>query len=238
MELSEILQALKEHVGDDKAKAKAVAKALHDAVPSIGQALIDKGAGLKQGEVQDKLKEAQDKLKEKEDELKTLTEEFEEFKKKTPDAAIVEAKAKEKWEVKVKTAQDELKATKDKLKEKMVDLQISAFVATLASEHHVDPDYAREVLGSQYRNRFVPKDDFSVDVLALGETSPLQPTGDKSAVQLLAGEVIKKVKPVYILAEGEGGGGITEPTNIKSPKAPAAEPMEQKIIAGQGVYGL
>jgi hypothetical protein len=212
--LDEILAALSEQVTEadgDKDKLKAIADGLHKHAQPVAQALIDRGAGKKGGELKARIETLEREKKEAQDSLTELSQEFDEFKKKVPDAAAIEAKADEKWKKKHQAVEDRAKAAEERFRASRKGSVRSEFVQELIALG-VDPDYAKETLGPKHDGQFKLREDDEVDILQLGGTDPLESNGDKSAARLLAEQVVKTVKPVFITAGVDSGGGVRSGT--------------------------
>lgn len=207
MELADLVKAVNDFVGGDKAKAKDVAKALRSDSKDVAQLLINVGAGQKSGETQAKVTDLETKLRETEEKLAEVTSEFAEHKAKTPDVATVEARERAKWEPKVKAKEDELKAARETTKNVLKRGAVARFTRELIKAG-VDPEYAQEVAANKYGDRFDPKDDGTLGVLQVGEAIEYDAADEDSKIAALAADVRKGIAPRWILTNADSGAGV------------------------------
>jgi hypothetical protein len=207
MEISDVVKAVNEFVGGDKAKAKEIAKALRSDAKDVAQLLINVGAGQKSGEVQGKVETLEKERDDLKEQLETVTTEFQEFKTRTPDVATVEARERAKWEPKVKAKDEELKAAREQFRGAVGKGAVAKFTRELIGLG-VDPEYAQEVAATRYRDRLAPKDDGSLGVFQLGETVEYDAPDEDAKIKALAADVRKLVKPQWINTNADSGAGV------------------------------
>jgi hypothetical protein len=205
MTLDEILAALAEHVGDDKAKGDEAAKAIRERVKPVAQHLINVGSALKKDEVKadiKKLTEERDAAIQERDEA---TEAMAAANAAKPDVAKIEADLTTKWSKKVSDLKDQLKAKDDTLRGALRKGTVSKFTAELIA-NGADPDWAEQVAVSKYGNLIEVKDDGSVLVKS---PDGLEYDGDEAAkVKAFATDVGKLVPPKFRLTNADSGAGV------------------------------
>lgn len=206
MTLDEILAALKAEVGDDAAKAKTVANQIHAALPSVGQALINKGAGIGKGEREGEVTQLKADLAVAKSELEEAQTELVELQKKTPDVAAM----KQEHADKIRTLKAAHAVEINDGKAKRHAALKRADVAQLEKELidvGVKPRMAKILAAKEYEDRFRYTDDDTREVLQLGATTAYTPADGQDAIKLLAADAKKTLDPDDLLTNAESGAG-------------------------------
>lgn len=221
--LSEIVAAVAEFVGGDKAKAKDVVQALRDdaGTKPIAQELINIGNAGKTAELKPKLEEAETALRTANARVTELETENSDLRKNAPNAAAAEEVAKKKYEPLIAAE----KTKREKAEAAMKDLRRKAFRSQFESALRKpddkgiqvgddDDDLIRKAIIDQYMDRYVEKDDGTEDVLQLDSAIPYDGKNLDEKVAGLVADVRRKVPPKYLMTRtdrgsgtGNGGGG-------------------------------
>lgn len=205
MTLDEILAALAEHVGDDKAKGDEAAKAIREKVKLVSQPLINVGSALKKEETKKEIADLKATVE-------TLTQELDETKATLettnatkPDVQKLEADLTAKWQKKVDDLKKQLAGKDESLKGALRRGSIKALTAELIKAG-IDPEYAKEVLAAKHAGAIEIGDDGSITVKGL---DGIALDGDEDAkVAALAADVRKQVAPKWVLTNADSGGGV------------------------------
>lgn len=225
--LDEILAALAAEVGDDKAKAKEIAKALRAKVGPLAQVLIDVGAGKKKGEVDKDIeritKERDDAIGERDE----LTTELEELKKKTPNTQEIEAGVTKRFEKKIAEKDAKIAELSGSLTGERRATRMTRLARRLESEHRIDPEWTETALDAKYSDRLVFGEDGTAKVLQLGGTEAYDAESEDAAIEKLAADIAKKVPERFVLTGADSGGGVGNGTGNRGGSSAA---NRQKLI--------
>ena len=214
MELSEILAAIGTFVGGDKAKAKEVAEALRGdtSTKPVAQELINVGNAGKTAELQPRLKALEKERDEVVAARDALQVELDEVKAKTPDAKTIEEKAKAKYEpqiAKLTKERDDAIGGQKALRKQVAKEKFTSLLKRADEQGvKVEDDWADRVVASEFDDRFVERDDGSLDVLQVGETTAYDGKTLDEKIASLAADVRKKVNPKYLITSTDRGGGV------------------------------
>lgn len=207
MELQEILAALTEYVGDDKAKAKDVAFKLRNEadLKPIGSLIYNAGAARHKGETGTKLTDLEKQLATLTDEREDLAQQLEAAKGKPNEQLADAEKQRKKLEDRAIKAETDLKAERDGRTTDRVGHIAGRVASHLKGQ--VDDDYLSEVLTARIKGRVKPSENGKVELLAEDQT-PYD--GDGEAVEKeLATDVLKAVPDKFRLRNMQPGGGVS-----------------------------
>lgn len=205
MTLDEILAALAEHVGDDKAKGSEAANAIREKVKPVAQHLINVGGALKKEEAKGQIAELKASVETLTQERDEATEALTAANATKPDVVKLEADLTTKWQKKVDDLKKQLGAKDESFKTALRRGSLAKLTAELVKAG-VDPDYAKEVMAAKYGGQFEVKDDGSV-VVKNGDG--LEYDGDEDAkVGAFAADLRKIVPPKFINTNADTGAGV------------------------------
>lgn len=207
MDIAEILTALTEYVGDDKAKAKEVAQSLRstEGTKPIASVIYNAGAARHKGESGPKITELETQVSTLTEERDDLTQQLEAAKGKPDEQKAEFDRQKKKLEDRATKAETDLKAERDGRKGDRVGHAAGRIAGRLKGM--VDDDYLAEVLTPRIQKRVRPTEQNTIELLAEDET-PLD--GDSDAVEkALAESILKAVPDKYRLRDMQPGGGVS-----------------------------
>jgi hypothetical protein len=215
VELKEIVTAVADFIGDDKAKAKELAKAIRDdaAAKPMAQELINVGSGLKAGELDSKIKKLEGELAVTTEKLTATETELGEVKGKTPDAKTIEERERQKHEPRIakltKERDDAVSASKA-LRRQVARDKLAAQLRKAEKGVRIDDadDLIISALLTQYEDRLIERDDGTADVLQIGEASAYDGKTFDEKVAALAADIRKKVPEKYLITGGDNGAGV------------------------------
>lgn len=212
MEPTEIIAAINAHIDGDKQKAKDFAKAMRANAPVAAQALMNAGASVKERDLDGKFKTLETDRDEWKEKAEALEQEFAEFKTKTPDAAAIEARERQKWEPKVTKERERAEQAATALRDERKKLAVSQFVTLLTTPDErgarVEPKWAQRVVAQEYADRFVVKEDGTLGVLQIGETTEYDGETLEQKVAALAKDARKTVDSGFVLTGADSGSGV------------------------------
>lgn len=212
MELSDIIIALNAYVGGDKNKAKEAAKELRAQSSPVAQHLINVGAGQKSGEVQTKLDELQKKLDEATEHLEGKETELAELRAKTPDAASIEASAKNKYEKQLRKVEAERDTSRQQYENALRQVAIDKAVALLITPNEqglrVDREYAQLIAAEKLRPHILPKPDGNIGIKQLGDDGEYDGGNLDEKVAALVKDFRPYIPPTFVMSNADSGAGI------------------------------
>ena len=137
-----------------------------------------------------------------------LEEELGAVKAATPDAAAIEDRVKKAMQRQV----DAEKARADRATADLTGERVTAFRERFGKalrDNRVLPEYADEVLSAKYADRYRVAEDGRVLVLKPGEEGAYEADDVAGAIALLAADVAKTVKPLFLASNADSGAGLT-----------------------------
>lgn len=236
MAWAEILAAITEYVGDDKAKAKEVAQSLRDTVATkpIAQLLINAGAGRKKGESDAELKRLEGEVQKLTEANEALTEQLE-----TAQKAPTEQQASwERERKKLTDAKDRAEKERDAEREgrttDAVELSVSRFLGSLRGR--VD-DFGLDALERRFRGRFRPakaseNGGTRVEVLD-SEGDPIEAPKGKTPEEVLAEEAYEVTPSANRVRNANSGSGAGSGGDAGGKKVSREEIEVQKDASGE-----
>lgn len=200
----ELFDAINERVGEDRDKAKEFARAFRSACKPVAQSLINIGGSQKKGDI-DALNS---RVKQLEDEAEQKDAEIQELRAKTPDAQALT----EKYEKKLAEARDAKKAAEESSrslrKQVAKDKALALIKRRDGQGFTVDDLWADKVVAADIDDRIVVKDDGSIDVLELGQTTSYDGDTVDAKLAALARDARKAVPSQYLISNADAGAGI------------------------------
>jgi len=211
MDVTEIIAAINEHTGNDKAKAKDFAKVLRAGAPEVAQSLINIGGSQKATEVTGKVKELEGQVKELTEAVEQKDQELTELRAKTPDAAAIEESTKRKYDVKLRKLEQERDEAKKRHEDAVVQIGLDKAIAEMITPNEqgvrVDREWAQELGALKLRSQFIAKPDGSLAVKQIGDESEYDGTLDEK-VKALVKDFRAYVPETFKFSNADGGAGI------------------------------
>lgn len=227
MKLSELLAKL----GGlpDAEKDKDAVDVLHNVVAAdVFQPIFDRGhnAGLAKGSSQST--DLKTRAETAEAAAKAATEQLDEFKKKSPDAA----KLQEQYQSDLKKKDEEHKAELAKRDQVLAAERTKRVRSDLVREllsHKVDKDYA-EVLADkpEVRDRIRFNDAGEIEVLQKGKDIAIVPSSEKGALAMLSEELKATVPAKFITSDATGGSGVGSENGTSAPSGDVFNTIREK----------
>lgn len=235
MTLAEILAAVTEYVGGDKAKVKEVAQGLRDNADTkpIAQMLLNAGAGRKKGEVEAEVKPLQEEVRKLTEERDSLLEQLETAAAKPTEQQAVWDRDRKKLTEAKERAEKERDDERAGRAGDAVEMSVTRFLGQLKGR--VD-DFGLDALHRRYRERFrtakaAESGGLRVEVLD-AEGDPIEPPKGKTVEEVLADEAFEAVPAANRIRSANAGGGAgngSPPTQ----KVSREELEERKAATGQ-----
>jgi hypothetical protein len=212
MDAAEIIAAINEYVGDDKAKAKEFAKALRARAGEVAVSLINIGKSQGTSEAGGEVKKLEAQVKELTEALEAKEQEMADFRAKTPDAATIEESTRKKWESKLRKAETERDDAHRRFNDAVVQIGIDKAVALLITPNEqgvrADREYAELIAAGKLRPHFVPKPDGSLAVKQIGEETEYDGDTLDAKVAALVKDFRPYIPATFLMSNADGGAGV------------------------------
>lgn len=222
--MDELIEALKK-LAAGQGDSAAVVKLLKEQAGGLHQAVFQEGFNKGYGKMSGELETATARLTTLTAEHEKAKSDLDKARQQNPDVAKLHAEYAEQ----IKTLERTHEEAKTALQTKLTGLHAAKgrrdLVEALASAG-VDREYAQTVV--------VNRDDVAsrikvdpatgeVQFLQAGQSIPLVVSGDRSAAELLADELAKKVEPRWLVSHADVGAGPTQPGS------PASQGMSKLV---------
>jgi hypothetical protein len=231
MEVTDIIAAINEHTGNDKAKAKDFAKVLRAGAPEVAQSLINIGGSQKATEVTGRIKELEATVKELTEAAEQKDQEITELRAKAPDAAAIEESTKRKYDVKLRKLEQERDDARKRHEDAVVQIGIDKAIAMMITPNEqgvrVDREWAEQLGAMKLRAQFAPRPDGSLAVKQIGEESEYDGTLDEKVAALVK-DFRAYVPETFKFSNADGGAGIRNGTGAAG-VAPGLKTQQQII---------
>lgn len=212
LSLDELLTAVTDFIGDDKEKAKEIAKALSRAEPAKPLIELIKRKGFNDASAV--ATRAQSRVTELEGQVALLTEQMEEkdaaleqLKSAAPDWKRRLDESESAYRKRVEGLTAELQQEKQARRDEILNAARQRFLANLQPGVEVEEDYATEVMLSKYGKHITLDEENKLVVIEPGEGTPYDKAGGDPLMKLAKdalGEVPSKYKLVPSGAAGAG----------------------------------
>lgn len=209
--LDEMLGALADYVGDDKAKVREVALALNatDTTKPIAEVLLKRGMSKRTADAETRIADLEGQLARMKDELDEKDQEIEKSRSDAPDWKKRLEDQERRYQEKLATATKALEDERRARDEGDLAGYRARFVKELGPGIHVDEDWAETVLAAKYADRFRLGEGRKLEVLEPDETTPYG-SDVEDPIKQLAQDVLRTVPAKYrIMGRADAGGGVS-----------------------------
>lgn len=212
MESREIIAAINELVGSDRAKAKEFAKELRSGVGPVAQSLINIGKSQAQSDGGAELDRLKQQVQDLTESVEAKDAEIQQLTAKVPDAAQVEESYRKKWEPKLTKAEQraleaETRAT-TLAQQVVVDKALARLLARNEQGQAADPEYVHLIAAEKIRKLVTPKPDGNVGVRTLDGDGEYDGETVDQKVDALIKDFRPTIPAAFVLTNADSGAGV------------------------------
>lgn len=218
----EILGAIAEYVGEDKAKARELALEMlgKPETKPVAQVLLQRGLSKRAAEATGKASELEAETARLRQQVEEQTEELEQLRAKEPNFAKTLSETETRWKKKVDEATARAEQAEQRRREKELDTYRQKLMNEigLGKPGGVEEEWGEVYIPGKYYDRILLEDGDKLRVLEPGTDTPYDPA-DGDPIKQLAEDVKRAIPPKYrLMGTATGGGGQNPGSNGARPK--------------------